>query len=102
MRSKVLLLAAFLFSSPLLGYDLPAELRQRVDRLVAGVETSPTTANNAVERMAVLWEWANEVLVQGGFVPQNLSYAALVILLPPDYRDPRQPELRSRSDRCGR
>ena len=91
MRSRIILLVSLLFSSPLLGYELPAELRQRVDRLVAGVEASPTTANNAVERMGVLWEWANEVSVQGGFVPQNLSYAALSVLLAPDYRDPANP-----------
>ena len=91
MRSRIILLVSLLFSSPVLGYELPAELRQRVDRLVAGVEASPTTANNAVERMAVLWEWANEVSVQGGFVPQNLSLVALSILQAPDYRDSADP-----------
>jgi hypothetical protein len=69
-----LLLGSWLSSSgsAALGYELEPELRQHVDRLIAEVTSSPTTSENAASRVAVLWEWANVVSLQGGYVPKNL------------------------------
>ena len=61
------------------AYELSPELRADVTELVLSVEQSPTAAENAVERMAVLWRWANAVSKQGGFVPKNISLAAMYV-----------------------
>ena len=64
-------------ASPAAAYELDADLRARVDELIADVGQSPTTAANIAERMPVLWEWANAVSLQGAFVPKNLPLVAL-------------------------
>ncbi len=56
--------------------DLGPELQARVDALIADVERTPTTAATIAERMPVLWEWANAVSMQSGFVPKNLPLVA--------------------------
>ena len=69
-------LGGLVAASPAAGQGLDADLRARVDALIAEVERSPTTASNVAERMPVLWEWANAVSLQGGFVPKNLPLVA--------------------------
>ncbi len=74
--------------SPGLSAELDPELRDRVAALVAEVARSPTTASNVAERAPVLWEWANAVSMQGGFVPKNLP---LVVFLGPFPRPGAEP-----------
>ncbi len=69
--------SVLLAASPGAAYELDADLRARVDELIADVGQSPTTAANIGERMLVLWEWANAVSLQGAFVPKNLPLVAL-------------------------
>ena len=63
-------------ASPAAGVELDADVRARVDALIAEVDRSPTTAANIAERIRVLWEWANAISVQGAFVPKNLPLVA--------------------------
>ncbi len=63
-------------TSPAVAVELDADLRARVDALIAEVDRSPTTASNIAERIPVLWEWANAVSLQGAFVPKNLPLVA--------------------------
>lgn len=62
--------------SPVSSAELAPDLRARVDALIADVAASPTTVSNVAERTPVLWEWANAVSMQGGFVPKNLPLVA--------------------------
>ena len=75
MKRPILCLALLAIAVPAAAYDLPDVLRARVEALVTEAAT-PTTRENAVERMAILWEWANVVSLQGGFIPKNLPLAA--------------------------
>ena len=68
--------AVLAIGSPAPSAELESELRARVDALIAEVGNSPTTASNIAERIPVLWEWANAVSLQGGFVPKNLPLVA--------------------------
>jgi hypothetical protein len=47
------------------AYELTPELRADVAELVLSVEQSPTAAENAVERMAVLWRWTTPWWIGG-------------------------------------
>ncbi len=69
-------LGGLVVASPAVSQGLDADLRSRVDALITEVDRSPTTASNIAERVAVLWEWANAVSLQGGFVPKNLPLIA--------------------------
>ena len=82
MKLLTPLVALLVFAPPALGYDLPGDLRQRVDRLVAAVQAEPTTLATADERVAVLWEWANAISLQGAVVPKNLPYVGLYVPYP--------------------
>ncbi len=75
-ESVVLALLALVGAAPAAGQGLDADLEFRVDALIAEVERSPTTTSNMAERVAVLWEWANAVSLQGAFVPKNLPLIA--------------------------
>ena len=52
--------------------ELPRDLAQRVDRLIAAVEREPTTEENLVERTEVLWDWANYLSMEGVYIPKRL------------------------------
>jgi len=52
---------------------LTPDLRVRVERLQQDVAAEPTTANTAVARAEVLWEWTNAFALAGGVVPVNLT-----------------------------
>ena len=58
---SVCLLSIFAASASL-GYELPSDLRQRVDELTSAVLTAPTSLDNAEQRAAVLWQWANAII----------------------------------------
>ena len=61
------------------AYDLPADLRRRVDALVAEVASAPTGPETAAQRTAVLWEWANAASLEGGFIPKNLPLISVYL-----------------------
>ncbi len=82
MRRAAAGLFAVVLAIPVSGYDLSPELRQRVDRLISDIEANPTTADNAVDRVAILWDWANAVSLQGAVVPKNLPSIAFGIPYP--------------------
>lgn len=52
--------------------ELPPELGDRVDRLLAEIESDPTTSDTLVARSRVLWEWANHLSLEGIYVPKML------------------------------
>ncbi len=86
--ATVLLSALAVAVVPARAANLPADLRARVDRLIADVKAEPTDNATAVERVAVLWEWANAISLDGGFVPKNLPLIAGGIPNPTPGSDP--------------
>ena len=52
---------------------LDPDLRARVDALKAQARDQPTSAENALERCDVLWDWANAYALDGGPLPVLLS-----------------------------
>lgn len=82
MRRTPLLLLGLVAAVPCRGYELPQELRQRVETLIGDVAAAPSNAAGAAQRMAVLWEWANAVSLQDGFVPKNLPLVAVNVAHP--------------------
>ena len=79
MKRILALLCAVSVATPAIAYDLDRDLRRRVKALVVAVEETPTTADTAVERMAVLLEWANAASLEGAFVPKNLTLAGVYV-----------------------
>ena len=55
------------------AHDLTRELRDEVDALKQSAKAEPTTPENALSRVEVLWDWANEIALQGEHLPMNLS-----------------------------
>ncbi len=87
-----------LTASSVAAAELDAGLRARVDALIAEVERSPTTAANIAERIPVLWDWANAVSLQGGFVPKNLPLVAFYGPFPRPGADPRPYQIEAVDD----
>ncbi|MEE2777142.1 MAG: DUF3604 domain-containing protein [Acidobacteriota bacterium] len=79
MRSLVTALCLAATALPAGAYDLDRDLRRRARQLVDDVAAEPTTPATAVERMAVLLEWANAASLEGAFVPKNLTLAGAYV-----------------------
>jgi hypothetical protein len=81
VRQRTLrLLAAASFAVATHAAELPAELRVRVDALVAAVEREPTSAATAAERARVVWDWGNALALEGEHLPINLPLVAKNLL----------------------
>ncbi len=74
MRNFVILTfaLAFALASATAALELPPGLGERVEQLLADIESDPTTAETLVDRSRVLWEWANHLSLQGTYVPKML------------------------------
>ena len=95
----VLVLAGVLVAvSPGRSAELDPDLRARVDALIADVAEAPTAVSNVAERIPVLWEWANAVSLQGGFVPKNLPLVAFYGPFPRPGTEPAPFQLASMDD----
>jgi len=53
---------------------LTPELRTKVERLKADVAREAASNDNVMERVAVLWDWANAYALEGGPVPVQLPF----------------------------
>ena len=63
------------------------ELQARVDRLLESVDTAPTDPDNVLERAHLVWEWANAVALERGFIPLNTTSVLNRLLNPRPPRD---------------
>ncbi len=89
MNAAVRMFAGLLIAAaPAVAYELPDELRERVDALIASVEQSPSTVDTVGERAAVLFDWANAASLEGAFIPKNVSLAVNGTMNPTPGTDP--------------
>jgi len=58
---------------------MEADLRSRVEALKADVAVEATTADNVVERLPIVWGWANAYALSGGSVPVHVPLVVGVL-----------------------
>ncbi len=78
-------------------------LQARVDELIAEIDREPTTPETARERAQVVWEWANAVAMERGFIPVNTTQVLRALMNPaPGEEVPPRGQARQLDDYVGR